>query len=188
VDRTNALTYLRKVKSILLRKYGYWEVYRCKRSGIDFYYHTLTEELAFYPPQDMTWRAILRESTKQKEILGYAQDWWVYKDKYGNTFYRNRISRYCEYERSPDAKEMKPSEKLCTSFQVTIAVALSVRVYNLILFFHFCFNSLSIKQFVKNGIRANNVIVDGKWPWQNVRCKWLRMMIKRQVWREIVLF
>ena len=124
VDRTNALTYLRKVKSQLLRVYGYWEVYRCKRSGIDFYYHTLTEELTFYPPAEMQWRAILRESTKQPEILGYAQDWLVYKDKYGNTFYRNRISRYCEYDRSPDAKEMKASEKLCTSYQVNKSMLL----------------------------------------------------------------
>jgi hypothetical protein len=119
VDRTNAMQYLRYVMSRLLRRYGEWEVYRCRRSNIEYFYNVLTEELKFFAPPEMQWRAVLRESVKQSQVLGYAQDWWVYKDKHDNIFYRNRFTRYCEYEQPPDAKEMKASEKLCTGYQVS---------------------------------------------------------------------
>ena len=119
IDRRNALMYLMKVKSYFLRKYQSWEVYRCKRTWVEFYYNTKTEELRFHPPPEMQWKAVLRESQKTGELLGYAREWIVYEDKYKNKFYRNTITRYCEYEKPLDAKEMLPVEKLCTGYQVS---------------------------------------------------------------------
>lgn len=133
IDRHNAIYYLMYVKSYFLRKYGAWEVFRCKRTSVEFYYNHKTEELRFHPPPEMQWRAILRESSKTPELLGYAQEWFVYEDKYKNRFYRNKITRYCEYDRPLDAKEMTPVEKLCSSYQVRacsfLSVLLSVTVY-----------------------------------------------------------
>lgn len=60
----------------------------------------------------------MRDSQKTGELLGYAREWEVRTDKYGNTFYRNKITRLCEYDQPLDAIQVQPIEMLCTSYQV----------------------------------------------------------------------
>lgn len=120
IDRSHALLYLMKMKSIILRKYGPWEVYRCLRNDIEYYYNCDTQELRFSTPSMMSWRSILRESEKTGEILGYAREWEVRLDKYGNKFYRNKITRKSEYDQPLDAIQVPPIEMLCTSYQVRV--------------------------------------------------------------------
>lgn len=119
VNRTDALTYLRIVKSKLLRKYGNWHVYRYKDTPLDYYYNVDTEVLQFFPPDEMTWEKIILHSTKTEEKLGYAYEWEVFLDQYQNKFYRNKISRHCEYDQPFDAVQVQPAEMLCTTYQVS---------------------------------------------------------------------
>lgn len=119
VDRIEALNYLKTLRSNLLRKCDEWEVYQEKTTQIEFYFNLLTHELRFSAPKDLEWKAILQQSKPTGVILGFGNEWEVYSDKYGNTFYRNKIDKYYEYEKPFDAVVVTPSEMLCTAFQVT---------------------------------------------------------------------
>jgi hypothetical protein len=118
IYRKDALTYLMKMKSTLLRKYDIWEVYVERLTQIQYYYNIMNENIRFSLPSCMSWKAILKESTKTGEVLGYAREWEVRTDKYGNTLYRNKITRQCEYNQPLDAIRVQPIESLCTSYQV----------------------------------------------------------------------
>jgi hypothetical protein len=47
-----------------------------------------------------------------------GKEWEVFTDKHGVTFYRNAITKQCEYERPHDAVNVKPAEMLCSAYQV----------------------------------------------------------------------
>lgn len=132
VDRTNALQYLMRIRSTLLRQFEEWQVYRCNRTGIDFYYNVTTEDLSFITPKHLLWRPIQRDAVNTKRRLGYGNEWEVLTDKYGNTFYRNIITRQCEYEQPLDAVEVKPAEMLCSAYQVLFWHCIVVTMYLLL--------------------------------------------------------
>jgi hypothetical protein len=47
-----------------------------------------------------------------------GKEWEVFTDKHGVTFYRNAITKQCEYDRPHDAVNVKPAEMLCSAYQV----------------------------------------------------------------------
>ena len=118
IDRTMALNYLIKIRSIFIRQHDEWVTYKCNKTNIQYYYNLITNQISFTLPKHLNWRYIFRESEKTKIKLGYASEWEVYNDKYGNPFYKNRITRKYEYDRPLDAVEVTAAEKLCTAFQV----------------------------------------------------------------------
>lgn len=118
IDRTDALTYLCKVASKLMRICGDWEVYREKRTLIDFYYHPKNEVLSFNIPSELEWRGILKQCGYTQEKLGFGNEWEVMKDPWGNTFYRNKVTKSCEYDQPIDAVVVTAAEMLCSSYQV----------------------------------------------------------------------
>jgi ankyrin repeat protein len=124
IDRTDAIDYLLKIQSVLLRKYENWEVYMERTTGIEFFYNIIDKRLRFSVPICMNWRKVVRESSKTDQILGYAREWEVRVDRYGNKFYRNKVNRQCDYHQPLDAIEVPPVEKLCTSFQVRFSMFL----------------------------------------------------------------
>ena len=117
VDRTEALLYLMRKQSFLLRTFENWEVYREKKTDIEYYYNVQTKKLRFSLPTCMNLRKIVRYSTKTGELLGYAREWEVRLDKCGNKFYRNKITRAVEYIQPLDAIQVKAVERLCTGYQ-----------------------------------------------------------------------
>ena len=147
IDRTNGMNYLMKIRSTLLRQCEEWFVYRCNKTKIEFFYNAKTEQLTFSTPKHLKWRSIMREAVKTGERLGYGNEWEVMKDKYGNTFYRNALSRVSDYDQPLDAIEVKPAEMLCTSYQVSLEGFL--KMY---------FICLSIKFF--SGLFLNCTIAD----------------------------
>ena len=118
LDQFEAISYLRKTRSTLLRVHNKWEVYRCNRTSIDFYYNTTTQFLTFKTPLELSWPEILKNSVKCKEWLGFTNEWEVVKDKDGVVFYKNQFTDECEWERPLDAVVSTPNEKLCTAYQV----------------------------------------------------------------------
>lgn len=120
VDRTNSLTYMRKMASSLLRICGEWEVYREKRTAIDYYYHPPTETLRFDVPNELDWRVVLKQSQSTLQRLGFANEWEVMQDPWGNAFYRNKMTKVCEYDQPIDAVVVTPAEMLCTTYQVRV--------------------------------------------------------------------
>ncbi|KAJ1430655.1 hypothetical protein B484DRAFT_49632 [Ochromonadaceae sp. CCMP2298] len=119
IDRTCALTYLTRVRSTLLRTFEQWQQYREKRTQIDFFYHVLTRDITFVTPKHLGWRYILKERTPERAMrkLGYGNEWEEFQDKYSNTFYRNTITRVCEYDRPADAVSVTPADMLCSAYQ-----------------------------------------------------------------------
>jgi len=73
IDRTNAMFYLLRVRSVLLRQYGEWETYRCKKTGIEYYYSLTSNNITFVTPKDLAWRAVVRDATNTKDRLGYGK-------------------------------------------------------------------------------------------------------------------
>lgn len=73
IDRTNALQYLIKIRSTLLRQYEEWQSFRCKKTGIEYYYNITTRDISFNAPKHLRWRQIQREATNTKERLGYGE-------------------------------------------------------------------------------------------------------------------
>jgi ankyrin repeat protein len=138
IDYTFALDYLRRIQSTFLRKFGDWEIYRCKKTDIEFYYQIATGSLRFTPPVEMEWNLVLKESVSNEERLGYAKEWEVLKDKYGNVFYRNRLTKVCEYDRPLDAVSITPPEMLCTLYQVSQKILYVYYVYSLTSFIDVC--------------------------------------------------
>ena len=122
IDRTNALQYLLRVRSTFLRQYEEWQAFRCNRTGIQYYYNATTNNITFDTPKHLQWRPIMREATNTKRRLGYGNEWEVFEDRYGNSFYRNALTRQCEYERPYDAVDVKPAEMLCSAYQVQCEV------------------------------------------------------------------
>ena len=92
-------------------------MYRENKTQIEFYYNPETEDLRFVPPTEMSWKALMKEGTKTDQKLGYANEWEVWTDKCGNTFYRHHHTRACEWEKPIDAVIPTPDEKICTAHQ-----------------------------------------------------------------------
>ena len=119
MDRTNALLYLLRMRSTFLRQFEEWQAFRCNKTSIEYYYNVSNSDISFVAPKQLQWRAIQRDAVNTKQRLGYGNEWEVFTDKYGNTFYRNTITRQCEYERPVDAIDVKPAEMLCSAYQVS---------------------------------------------------------------------
>jgi ankyrin repeat protein len=123
IDRANALSYLLKVRSTVLRQFEDWQALRCNATGIEYYHNLATNALSFVTPSHLKWTEIAKTATNTKLRLGYGNEWEVMLDKYGNNYYRNAITRLCEYDRPFDAVEVQPAEMLCTAYQVFYVVA-----------------------------------------------------------------
>lgn len=130
IDRKAAILYLRKMCSVRLRVCGDWEIYREKRTGIEYYYHVTQEDIRFGPPKELEWSNIIRKSQNTYERLGFANEWEVFRDQFGNIFYRNKVTKLCEYDRPLDAVVITSAEMLCTSYQVCLLYLHTMRSYH----------------------------------------------------------
>ena len=104
-----------------MRTIGQWDMFRCRDTGIDYYYDPHREILRFTPPDEAIWFSILRRSEKG-ELLGYGDEWQRLKDSDGNVFYKNRVTGVCEWDRPLEAAEVPNKLKFCTSFFVSIRI------------------------------------------------------------------
>lgn len=117
IHRKIGILFLTQIRSTLLRKIAQWACYQCNVTGMNFYYDPIQEKLQYSTPFEAQWKQLIKFATI-KDKLGYANEWDAMEDQYGNTFYRNSVTRECFWERPVDAVKASPIERFCTAFQV----------------------------------------------------------------------
>jgi hypothetical protein len=132
IDKLNAITFLRRVQSVFLRKNRNWQCYQCKKTSVVFYYNPQQEKLTFVAPKELSWLNIFVGS-KFKNKLGYASEWEVHQDVDGNEFYHNVFTKECFWDKPIDAVDPSPAEKLCTAFKVFFSIFLFLFIFSILI-------------------------------------------------------
>ena len=91
---------------------------KCIRTGIEYYYDEILDELRFQPPSDAVWAILLKTGVK-KETLGYSEEWQTYEDRDENIFYFNKLSLKAKWEKPVEAIKIPIKETYCTAYVVS---------------------------------------------------------------------
>ena len=94
-----------------------WQMMKCTRTKIDFYYDVKSDILTFKAPNEANWNALLKTGVKQKS-LGYREEWVTYTDRDDNLFYYSKYTRTCQWEKPLEAVEISVRETYCTAYEV----------------------------------------------------------------------
>ena len=94
-----------------------WQMMKCTRTKIDFYYDVKLDILTFKAPIEANWNALLKTGVKQK-TLGYREEWVTYTDRDDNLFYYSKCTRTCQWEKPLEAVEISVRETYCTAYEV----------------------------------------------------------------------
>eukprot|EP01038_Epipyxis_sp_PR26KG_P010329 gene10329-13878_t len=118
IHRFNSLSHLVHINSTFLRKCkgNNWDMLVCNKTRINYYYNPHQERISFITPSELEWNIIL-ETSKRVDRLGYGNEWELFNDENGNEFYRNTITKKCDWNKPLDAVTPTPLELLCTGYQ-----------------------------------------------------------------------
>jgi len=105
--RHMALNYQRFLMSKHLRwtGYGKWQMMRCTRTNILFYYNEDKDRIRFTCPREGQWDLVMKRATKLRK-LGYSEEFEEFRDRDDNLFYHNRLTGECFWDRPFDAVEV----------------------------------------------------------------------------------